>query len=170
MTDTVALPPVSLVWAMASNRVIGRDNALPWHLPADLKRFRMLTGGHYIVMGRKTFESFPKPLPDRTHIVVTQDRRYRPAYDEVIVAHSIDDALTAARGDAEIFVIGGASIYEQTVTRADRLYVTLVHADVEGDAQFPVIDWRCWRQVKREDFPADARHAYAYSFIDWVRV
>lgn len=161
-------PPISLIWAMAENRVIGIDNRLPWRLPADLKRFRALTSGHHILMGRKTFESLPKPLPNRVHVVVTRDRDYRPPH-ECIVAHSVDEALHAARHDSEIFIIGGASLYAQTVTRADRLYLTLIHAHVTGDARFPEIDWNDWEEVGRHESAADETNPYAYSFVDWVR-
>lgn len=161
-------PPVSLIWAMAENRVIGIDNRLPWRLPADLKRFRTLTSGHHILMGRKTFESFPKPLPNRVHVVITRDRDYRPRH-ECIVAHSIDEALQIARQDSEIFIIGGASLYAQTVARADRLYLTLIHAQIAGDTKFPEIEWNDWEEVGRQDAAADETNPYAYSFVDWVR-
>lgn len=163
------LPLISLIWAMARNRTIGIDNRLPWHLPADLQRFKALTTGHTIVMGRKTFESFPRPLPNRRHVIVTTQKNYAPPANGVVVP-SIDAALTARPGNEdEIFVIGGASIYAQTLARADRLYVTLVAAEVVGDASFPPFDWGDWRELSREDCPADARHRFAYSFVTLER-
>lgn len=161
---TAPAPRISLIWAMAQNRVIGIDNRLPWHLPADLKRFRALTTGHHIVMGRKTFESFPKPLPNRTHVIVTHDRSYRAGGDCILV-HSIDEALAVSNQDPEVFVIGGASLYAQFLPRADRLYMTAIHAEVGGDAYFPEFAHDGWHQIAREDFAADANHRYAFSFI-----
>lgn len=168
MSTDASPPPISLIWAMAENRVIGIDNRLPWHLPADLKRFRALTSGHHILMGRKTFESFPKPLPNRVHIVITRDQAYRPPHD-CIVVHSIDEAFNVARQDSEIFIIGGASLYAQTVARADRLYLTLIHTNANGDAKFPEIDWGDWKEVRRQEVAADEKNPYACSFVDWVR-
>lgn len=161
-------PLISLIWAMARNRTIGTDNRLPWHLPADLQRFKALTTGHTIVMGRKTFESFPRPLPNRRHVIVTGQKNYAPPPNGAVVS-SIAAALTTLPGENEIFVIGGASIYAQTLAHADRLYVTLVAAEVEGDAHFPAFDWHEWREVAREDRPADDRHVFAYSFVTLAR-
>lgn len=161
-------PIVSLIWAMARNRAIGIDNRLPWHLPADLQRFKALTSGHAIVMGRKTFESFPRPLPNRRHVIVTTRSDY-PAPPGGVAVASVDAALAAADGAAELFVIGGASIYAQTLPRAQRLYVTLVAADVTGDAFFPPFAWDAWREVERQDCQADGRHAFAYSFVTLTR-
>lgn len=163
-----ARPIVSLIWAMARNRAIGIDNRLPWHLPADLQRFKALTSGHTIVMGRKTFESFPRPLPNRRHVIVTNKVDY-PVPPGGLVVASIHAALASADGDAEIFVIGGASIYAQTLPHAQRLYVTLVAADVKGDAFFPPFAWDAWRETERQDHPADERHAFAYSFVTLAR-
>lgn len=165
---TAPAPRVSLIWAMAQNRVIGIDNRLPWHLPADLKRFRALTTGHHIIMGRNTFESFPKPLPNRIHVVVTHDRNYRLG-DGCIVVHSVEDALLASKQETEVFVIGGASLYAQTLVHAQRLYMTEIHADVAGDAFFPEFAVGDWQQVEREDFAADANHRYAFSFVTLAR-
>lgn len=165
---TQGTPRLSLIWAMAENRVIGIENRLPWHMPADLKRFRELTYGHHIVMGRKTFESFPKPLAHRTHIVVSRDPDYRvPA--GCIAVTSIDNALNAAPNETEIFVIGGASVYAQTLARAHRLYMTLIHTAATGDTHFPDFDLTCWREQRRERHPADAANPHPYSFIMWER-
>lgn len=170
-TAVVRTPIVALVWAMARNRVIGRDNALPWRLPADLQHFKALTTGHPVLMGRKTFESLGRPLPNRTNIVVTREHGYAPA--GVRVAHSLDEALAIAGADLPddrlVFVIGGENLYSQMLARADRLYVTLVDAEVEGDARFPELDWSQWRELERRDQPADERNAYACRFLTLER-
>lgn len=155
---------VSLIWAMAENRVIGINNSLPWKLSADMKWFRQNTLGKPIIMGRKTFESFgSKPLPQRQNIIITQNFNY--AADNVTITTSIDEALTKAGEVAEVMIIGGASLYQQTLPRADRLYMTLVHCDVEGDAWFPQFDISQWREIQRTEFQADEKNEYAYSFV-----
>ena len=155
---------IALIAAMTDDRVIGIDNRLPWKLPADMKWFRRHTLGKPIVMGRKTFESFGgKPLPERLNIVITRDRDYRA--EGAVVVHDIDEALAAAGDAEEVMIIGGASFYEQMLPRADRLYLTFVHADVEGDAWFPEFDRSQWREVYREDHEADEKNPYAYSFV-----
>lgn len=154
---------LSLIAAMSDNRVIGRDNRLPWHLPADLARFKRLTMGKPIVMGRLTWESLPGLLPHRTHIVVTRDADY--AAEGALVAGSIDGALRLAADADEIMVVGGANLYAQTLPRATRLYLTLVHAEVAGDTCFPAFDEADWREVSREAHAADERNPYAYSFV-----
>lgn len=159
---------VSLIWAMAEDRVIGADNALPWRLPADMKWFRRHTLGKPVVMGRRTFESFGgRPLPERTNIVVTRDRDYRA--EGALVVHDIDAALAAAGDAEEVMVIGGARFYAAMLPRADRLYVTLVHGRFEGDARFPKLDWSAWREVAREEHAPDERNACAMSFLVYER-
>lgn len=158
---------VSLIAALAENRVIGRNNTLPWRLPADLKRFRRLTTGHPVILGRKNYESIGRPLPDRTNIVVTRDRDYRAP--GCVVVDSLDAAFAAAGDAQEIFVIGGAELYAQTLGRADRLHLTLVHAAVPGDTYFPEFDLGEWRETGRERHEPDANHAYAYSFVTYDR-
>lgn len=155
--------------AMAENRVIGRDGALPWHLPADFKRLKRLTIGHTLVMGRKTFDSIGKPLPGRRSIVLTRDPAWH--HPGVDVAHRFDDALAmaAAAGEDEIFVFGGAGVFRRALPRADRLYQTLVHAEVEGDVYFPPFDPADWQLVEDQRHPADPRHAYDYSFRRFER-
>ena len=165
MTDGHRGPRISLVWCMAQNGVIGIENRLPWHMPADLKRFKDLTSGHFIIMGRKTFESFPRPLPNRRHIIVTRDPGFLAPQGCCEVAHSVDAALAKASGEEEVFVIGGASLYAQTLPRADRLYVTLLHARIEGDASFPSFDWQAWKETAREDHAPDEKNPYPYSFL-----
>ena len=158
---------VSLIAALAENRVIGRNNALPWRLPADLKRFRRLTTGHPVILGRKNYESIGRPLPERTNIVVTRDRDYRAP--GCIVVASLDAAYAAAGDATEIFIIGGAELYAQTLARADRLYLTLVHAAVPGDTYFPEFDRAEWVEIERERHEPDANHVHAFSFVTYDR-
>ena len=158
---------VALIAAMAENRVIGVDNTLPWHLPADLKHFRRLTTGHPVIMGRRNYESIGKPLPDRTNIVVTRNPDYRAL--GCLVKHSLQEALSSASNTAEIFVIGGAEIYRQAFDHADRLYLTLVHAQVNGDTYFPDFNQHQWQEISRERHEADDKHAYAYTFLVYDR-
>lgn len=153
---------------MATNRVIGINNGLPWHLPNDLRHFRRTTTGHAVIMGRKNYESIGKPLPDRTNIVVTRNPDYRAP--GCVVVHSLAEAIAAAGADNEIFVIGGAEIYAQALPLARHMHLTLVHADVAGDAYFPEFDWKAWHLVSREDHDVDDRHAYRYSFLTLERM
>jgi dihydrofolate reductase len=154
---------ISLIVAMAANRVIGRQNKLPWRLPNDLRRFRALTLGKPVIMGRKTFESIGRPLDGRHNIVVSRNPDYRA--EGCTVVHSSEAALAAAGSAAEIFVIGGAELYAQFLPRADRLYLTLVHAQLEGDTYFPPFDQTRWREIEREEHQADGRHAFDYTFL-----
>lgn len=154
---------ISIIAALAENRVIGVRNTLPWRLPNDLRHFRHLTTGHAIVMGRKNHESIGKPLPERTNIVVTRNRDYRAS--GCLIAHSLNEALILAKDDPEIFVIGGAEIYREALPRAGRLYLTQVHAEVHGDTFFPEIDRNDWKETARERHEADDKHAHAYSFV-----
>jgi dihydrofolate reductase len=157
---------ITLVVAAADNGVIGRDNALPWHLPDDLKRFKGITLGKPVVMGRKTFESIGKPLPGRQNIVVTRDPNYRR--DAVDVVHDVAGALGAAGAVAELMVIGGAAIFRQFLPRANRVHLTRVHADVPGDVFWAPLD-DSWTLVGTERHAADERHAYAMSFQVWEK-
>ncbi len=159
---------ISLIVARSENRVIGRDGDLPWHLPADLKRFKRLTLRHTVIMGRKTFESIGRPLPRRRSIVLSRNPDYRPEGAEV--AHGLERALELAAGETEVFVIGGARVFAEALPRADRLYLTLVHAEVEGDVFFPEVDAEDWRLVSEERHEADDRHAHAFSFLTYERV
>lgn len=158
------MPRISLIAAMADNRVIGIANRLPWKLPADMKWFREHTLGKPIVMGRKTFESFgAKPLPGRTNIVVTSDRGYRA--DDCIVSHTIADALHVACDVPEVMVIGGASFYTQVLPQTQRMYLTLVHHTFDGDAWFPDFDAHAWHEVTRIDRKADENNLYDCTFL-----
>ena len=156
----------SIIVAVSDNGAIGQENQLPWRISADLKRFKALTMGHHLVMGRKTFESIGRPLPGRTMVVVT---RGEFAADGVIVARSLEEAWQLAAADEEIFVAGGAEIYRQTLSVVDRLYVTEVHATIDGDAWFPPFDRSAWREVSREDHEADEKNEYWYSFVMYER-
>jgi dihydrofolate reductase len=161
-------PRLSLIAAMARNRVIGLHNRLPWRLPADMKRFRELTTGHAIIMGRKTFDSLARPLPNRTNIVVTRDRAFRP--DGATVAHSVEEAVARAGTDREIFVIGGEQIYRQTLPVADRLYLTLVDSEFEGDAWFPEYEPEEWKEISSEHLPPDDSNRPGMRFVTLERV
>ena len=165
---------VVLVVAVADNGVIGRDNGLPWRLSSDLKRFKALTVGKPVVMGRKTFLSIGKPLPDRPNIVVTREPDFRA--EGVIVVGSVEAALATAREEArrcgadEIMVIGGTDIFTQTMDLADRLEITHVHSSPEGDTHFPAIDPMLWRQTASTDVPAGPRDDAGMSFVTYRRV
>jgi dihydrofolate reductase len=159
---------VSLIWAMAENRTIGRNNKLPWHLPNDLKYFKQLTTGKAVIMGRKTHESIGKPLPNRTNIVISRDKNYFS--EGVTVVTSLDQAIEQAEacslvnGTDEVIVMGGAEIYKLCLPKADRLYITFVHAKVDGDAFFPDFDLSKFKEIGREEFFADGSNPYDYSF------
>ncbi len=154
---------LSIIAAMSANRVIGSSNNLPWRLPADLKRFKNLTMGHHLIMGRKTFESIGQPLPGRTTVVITHQTGYAPS--GVLVAHSIDQALQLAADDPEVFVAGGGQIYQQMLPRADRLYLTSIHEEFEGDTDFPEFKESDWKLISEEDHPPDEKNSYPYSFL-----
>ena len=157
---------VSLIWAMSRNRVIGRNNRLPWKLPRDSAFFRTITMGKPVIMGRRTFESVGRPLPGRTNIVLT---RSGFAHDSARIVPDLDAALEMAEsqclidGIEECFVVGGANIYALALPHADRLYETLIDADIEGDTYFPPYDASEFRQVAKEDFDADEEHAFPFS-------
>lgn len=153
---------VSLVVAAAENDVIGRNNALPWHLPADLKYFKTITMAKPIVMGRKTWESIGRPLPGRHNVVITRQPLAIPG---CTVVHSLEEALQATADAAEVMVIGGAVIFASALPMARRVYLTRVHAMVDGDTFLPALDPAQWREVSRQDCSADEKNAYAYSFL-----
>lgn len=162
---------ISFLAAVASNGVIGRDNKLPWHLSNDLKRLKALSMGHHIIMGRKTFDEIGrKPLPGRPHVIVS--RSPIAPQENVVVVATIDAAFAAIPpSEEEVFILGGAEIFRQTLHRANRMYITQVHADVAGDTYFPEFDdVNEWRLVDREDFEADAKNDYPYSFLTYDRV
>ena len=163
-----AAAEIAIVVAMAENRVIGRENRLPWHLPADLRHFKQLTLGKPVLMGRRTHESIGRPLPGRTNIVVTCDRSYTAP--GCVVAHSLESALEAAAGGAEAMVIGGTELYRQLLPRADRIYLTLVHAEFVGDAFFPELAAGEWREAERTDRAPDEKNRWPYSFVRLERI
>ncbi len=163
-------PIFSAIAAMSDKRVIGQDNRLPWHLPADLRHFKALTTGHPIIMGRKTYDSIGRPLPNRVNIIITRNTSFQvPA--GCIQANSPEEALAKAEAIpcTEIFVIGGANIYQQTLPLVSRLYLTMVHHEVHGDAYFPKIDKSEWREVSCEEHQADGENEYDYGFVVWER-
>jgi dihydrofolate reductase len=145
---------------MAKNRVIGADNALPWHLPSDLKRFKALTMGHHILMGRKTFESIGRVLPGRTSVVITRNPAWRA--EGVLVAGSLEDAIRMASDDDEVFVIGGEQVFREALERADRIHLTELERDFDGDVRFPELPARAWRQVSAETL-RDEKAGLTYS-------
>ena len=161
---------VSLIVAVSENDVIGRDGGLPWRLSKDLRRFKDLTMGHHLIIGRRTWDEVGQPLPGRIMVVVTRDRKF--AADGVLVAHSLDQALGLTGEDDEPFIGGGAEIYRVALERSvvDRLYITRVHAEVEGDTSFPELDLEAWRLVSREDHEADDRNQYPFSFLVYDKV
>ncbi len=163
----MSAPLVTLIVAVADSGVIGRDNTLPWHLPADLQRFKRITMGKPILMGRKTFESIGKPLPGRENIVVTRDPNYRR--DGIRVVHDAESALRAAADAPEVMVIGGAELFRALLPRAGRIHLTRVHGNIAGDVRWPALDERAWQVVEREVHPADERHAYAMTFEVWEK-
>lgn len=164
---------VAIIVAMAQNNVIGKDNQLPWRIPADLKYFKSMTMGKPMIMGRKTFESIGKPLPGRTTIVVTKNKQF--SFPGVLVAYSVDEALRQAcevatdSGVGEVMVVGGAQLYAECLPLADRLYITEIKAVVDGDAYFPSLTPDVWYQEERDDFPKDERNEHPYSFAVYSR-
>lgn len=163
---------ISLIAALSRNRVIGKDNDLPWNLPDDMKYFMQTTSKHHVIMGRKNYESIPekfRPLPNRTNIVVTRQRGFEAP--GCIVVHTLGSALAAARegNDDEIFIIGGAKIFSQSLEVTQRMYLTEIDAIIEGDILFPEYDPSDWIEISRQHHPADERHAYAFDFVVYDR-
>jgi dihydrofolate reductase len=154
---------IALIVAMAENRVIGRNNQLPWRIPADLRHFKALTLGKPVIMGRKTYESIGRPLPGRDNIVISADSGYQAEGCQVV--HSVEQALEAAGSCEEAMIIGGANLYRQTLENADRLYLTLVKAEPEGDTWFPEIELQQWREIERQAHTADESNEYDYDFV-----
>jgi len=158
---------VSIIVAMARNGVIGKDNRLPWHLPEDLKRFKRLTMGHHIVMGRKTYESIGRLLPGRTSVIVTRKQDYH--VDGAIIAKSLEEAIERCAPEDEVFVIGGAEIYREAVPVADRLLITQIDENIPGDVVFPSVDWSRWREIERQPcLVGDSQPLRAY-FVEFTR-
>ncbi|MGG7036217.1 MAG: dihydrofolate reductase [Flavobacterium sp.] len=158
---------ITLIAAVAENNALGKDNQLLWHLPDDFKRFKSLTSGHHIIMGRKTFESFPKPLPNRTHVIITRQQYNAP--EGCIVVHSLQGAIDACPANEEIYIIGGGEIYNQSVEIANKIDITRVHHPFEADAFFPEIDVNNWILEFEEFHPKDEKHQYDFTFQTFVR-
>lgn len=160
---------ITIIAAIANNNALGKDNDLIWHLPADLKRFKKVTTGHHILMGRNTFESIGKPLPNRTTVIITRNTDY--IAEGCLVVNSIEKALEVAKEDAQVFIIGGAQIYEQAIKLdlVDQLDITEVQQEFEADVFFPEIDLHIWKEVAREDCRADEKNNYNYSFITYKK-
>lgn len=159
---------LSAICAMSENRVIGCQNQLPWRLPADLKHFKKITIGHPIILGRKTYESIGRALPDRCNVVITRDVDFKAP--GCVVVNSIETALLAVGYSEEAFVIGGALLYQQLLPKVNRLYLTEIHQVFEGDAYFPALDMSEWRLISQEDHAADGENPYPYSFITLDRI
>ena len=165
----------ALIVAMARNRVIGRNNALPWYLPGDLRYFKQATMGKPIIMGRKTWDSIGRPLPGRLNVVISRNADW-PAPEGVRTALSLEAALVQAEAQAEleggdeVMIIGGGQIYAEALPQVDRMYITQVHAEVDGDAYFPEVNWDEWEEIGREDFSASDNNPYDYSFVVYQRL
>ena len=158
---------VTLIAAAGENNALGKDKDLVWHLPDDFRRFKKLTTGHYVIMGRKTFESFPKPLPDRTHIVITRQKDYSP--QGAVIAHSLEEALEIADIDPQPFVIGGGEIYALAIDSADKIELTRVHGTFEADAFFPKLDEDEWELISSSFHDKDEKHEYAFTYLTYER-
>ena len=159
---------LTLIAAAAENNALGKDNQMIWHLPDDFKRFKQLTTGHYIIMGRKTFESFPRPLPNRTHVIITRQEDYKA--EGCIVVNSLDAAIAACPQDEEVYVIGGGEIYKRSIDKADKIELTKVYGtSPEADAFFPEIDTDHWKLAEEVFHPKEEKHAYDMSFQTYIR-
>ena len=156
-----------MIAAAAENNALGKNNELVWHLPNDFKRFKNLTSGHHIIMGRKTFESFPKPLPNRTHIVITRQKNYAPA--GCIVVHSIEEAIEICPKNENSYIIGGGEIYTLAMPFSDKIELTLVHHSFEADAFFPAINLEEWEIINSELQPKDEKHLFNYTYQTYSR-
>jgi dihydrofolate reductase len=158
---------ISLVAAAGKNNVIGNNNKLPWKMPADMKFFMNLTLGHPVIMGRKTYESFGKPLRDRRNIVISRDKNLVITGCQVV--HSLDEALKLVKGDAEVFIIGGAEIYRQSMSIANKIYLTRIYGDFVGDSYFPDINDNEWKQISHSENKADEKNPYPFAFLEYVK-
>lgn len=154
--------------AASENNGLGKDNKLVWHLPDDFKRFKQITSGHTIILGRKTFESFPKPLPNRTHIIITRQKNY-PVQENCFIANSIENALEMAPKNENIYIIGGAEIYKQSLHLTDKIELTRVHTTCEADAFYPEIDEKIWKIESEEMHHKDEKHNFDFTFITYIK-
>ena len=159
-----------MIAAAGEDNSLGKDNDLLWHLPDDFKRFKQLTTGHPIIMGRKTYETFPKPLPNRTHIIITRDHGFKVEFEECVVVHSLPDALNLCRKEPLSYIIGGGEIYALGEKLSNKIELTRVHASFEdADTFFPEIDLKNWELISEEYHPTDERHQYAFTYLTYVR-
>lgn len=158
---------ITIIAAAGENNELGKDNDLVWHLPDDFKRFKQLTTGHHIIMGRKTYESFPKPLPNRTHIVISRNKEY--SNEQVMVVHTMNEALAIAKDDSQPFIIGGGEIYAIAMEIADKIELTRVHSQFEADTFFPPIPGEQWQLVQKEFHDIDERHLYPFTYLTYIR-
>ena len=159
---------LTLIAATSTNNALGKDNQLVWHLPDDFKRFKALTTDHYIIMGRKTFESFPKPLPNRTHVIITRQSNYE-APEGCIVVSSLEEAIKVCPKNEEVFVVGGGEIYKQAIDIADKVDLTRVHTSVEADTFFPEINPEKWELIFEELHIKDEKHAFDFTFQTFIK-
>ena len=159
---------ITIIAAIAEDNALGKDNQLIWHLPADLKRFKQVTSKHHVIMGRKTFESLGKPLPNRTNIIITRNPNY--TIEGCVVVNSLKQAIEAAKEDENPFILGGAEIYKQAIEFADKLDLTFIHHKFDADAFFPEIDTTIWKETSREFHKADEKNKYDYSFVSYKRI
>jgi len=158
---------ITLIAAVAENNALGKDNQLLWHLPDDFKRFKNITSGYHIIMGRKTFESFPKPLPNRTHVIITRQKNYQP--EACLIVDSLAKAIAVCPKDEELFIIGGGEIYKQSIEMADKLDITRVHQTFDADTFFPEIDLTKWKLTSEEYHPKDEKHRFDFTFETYLK-
>jgi dihydrofolate reductase len=159
---------ITLIAAVAENNALGKDNQLLWHLPDDFKRFKNITSGHHIIMGRKTFESFPKPLPNRIHVIITRQKDYQP--EGCLIVDSLAKAISVCPKDEELFIIGGGEIYKQSIEIADKLDITRVHHTFDADTFFPEIDLTKWELTSEEYHPKDEKHRFDFTFETYLKM
>ena len=158
---------ITIIAAAGKNNELGKDNDLVWHLPEDFKRFKKLTTGHHIIMGRKTFESFPKPLPNRVHVVITRNKSYSP--EGAIIVHSMSEALEITKDDQQPFIIGGGEIYKMGLDVADKIELTRVYENFEADTFFPEIPLEKWNLIQEELYKKDERHKFDFTYQTFIR-
>ena len=158
---------ITIIAAAGKNNELGKDNDLVWHLPEDFKRFKKLTTGHHIIMGRKTFESFPKPLPNRVHVVITRNKSYSP--EGAIIVHSMSEALEITKDDQQPFIIGGGEIYKMGLDVADKIELTRVYENFEADTFFPEIPLEKWNLIQEELYKKDERHKFDFTYQTFIK-
>ena len=159
---------ITIIAAIGLNNELGKDNDLIWHLPNDLKRFKKITTGHHIIMGRKTYESIGRPLPNRTTIIISRNNQYKA--EGCIVVSSLEEAIKSCQQESHIYIIGGAQIYKEAIKIADELDICLVEAHFDADVFFPEINMDVWKETQKTSFKADDKHQYNYSFIKYNRI